>query len=48
MCARYSLTQEQIMMLIGEVEVVINLAARYNSAPTQIVPASPCGRPPPG
>jgi len=48
MCARYSLTQEQITILIGEVEVVINLAARYNIAPTQIVPASPCGRPPSG
>jgi hypothetical protein len=39
MCARYSLTQEQITILIGEVEVVIKLAAGYNIAPTQIVPA---------
>jgi len=39
MCARYSLTKEQITMLIGEVEVIINLGARYNIAPTQIVPA---------
>src|ERR1035438_5554855 len=48
MCARYSLTKEQITMLIGEIEVIINLGARYNIAPTQIVPASPCGRPPSG
>jgi putative SOS response-associated peptidase YedK len=39
MCARYSLTKEQITMLIGEIEVIINLGARYNIAPTQIVPA---------
>jgi putative SOS response-associated peptidase YedK len=39
MCARYSLTKEQITMLIGQIEVVINIAARYNIAPTQIVPA---------
>jgi len=48
MCAHYSLTKEQISMLIGEIEVIINLGARYNIAPTQIVPASPCGRPPLG
>ena len=29
MCARYSLTKEQITMLIGEIEVIINLGARY-------------------
>lgn len=39
MCARYSLTKEQITMLIGEIEVIINIGARYNIAPTQIVPA---------
>jgi putative SOS response-associated peptidase YedK len=39
MCARYSLTQEEIAILIGEVEVIINIGARYNIAPTQIVPA---------
>lgn len=39
MCARYSLTKEQITMLIGEIEVIINLGARYNIASTQIVPA---------
>ena len=39
MCTRYSLTKEQITMLIGEIEVIINLGARYNIAPTQIVPA---------
>jgi hypothetical protein len=39
MCARYSLTKEQITMLIGEIEVVINIGARYNIAATQIVPA---------
>jgi len=39
MCARYSLSKEQITMLIGEIEVVINIGARYNIAPTQIVPA---------
>jgi hypothetical protein len=39
MCARYSLTKEQITILIGEIEVVINIGARYNIAPTQIVPA---------
>lgn len=39
MCARYSLTKEQITMIIGELEVVINIGARYNIAPTQIVPA---------
>ncbi|HXE41864.1 MAG TPA: SOS response-associated peptidase [Candidatus Baltobacteraceae bacterium] len=38
MCARYSLTKDQITMLIGEIEVIINIAARYNIAPTQIVP----------
>jgi len=38
MCARYSLTKEQITMLIGEIEVIINIGARYNIAPTQIVP----------
>ena len=26
-------------MLIGEIEVIINIGARYNFAPTQIVPA---------
>jgi len=39
MCARYSLTKEQITMLIGEIEVIINIGARYNIAPTQNVPA---------
>ena len=39
MCARYSLTKEQITMLIGEIEVIINIGARYNIAPTQIVRA---------
>src|ERR1035437_4478157 len=39
MCARYSLTKEQITILIGEIEVIINIGARYNIAPTQIVPA---------
>ncbi len=39
MCARYSLSKEQITMLIGEIEVIINIGARYNIAPTQIVPA---------
>ena len=33
MCARYSLTQEGITILIGEIEVIINLGARYNLAP---------------
>jgi hypothetical protein len=28
MCARYSLTKEQITMLIGEIEVIINVGAR--------------------
>lgn len=39
MCARYSLTKDQLTILIGEIEVIINIAARYNIAPTQIVPA---------
>ena len=39
MCARYSLTKEQITMIIGEIEVIFNIGARYNIAPTQIVPA---------
>jgi hypothetical protein len=34
MCAPYSLTQEEITILIGEIEVIINLAARYNIAST--------------
>ena len=38
MCARYSLTKEEIKILIGEIEVIINIGARYNIAPTQIVP----------
>src|ERR1035437_6412818 len=38
MCARYSLTKDQITMLIGEIEVIINIGVRYNIAPTQIVP----------
>jgi putative SOS response-associated peptidase YedK len=46
MCARYSLTKEQITLLIGEIEEIINLGARYNIAPTQIVPANRGHRPP--
>ena len=38
MCARYSLTKEELTILIGEIEVIIKLGARYNIAPTQIVP----------
>jgi hypothetical protein len=34
MCARYCLTKEQITMLIGEIEVVINIGARYNISST--------------
>jgi putative SOS response-associated peptidase YedK len=39
MCARYSLTKGELTILIGEVELIINVAARYNIAPTQIIPA---------
>lgn len=38
MCARYSLTKDQLTILIGELEVIITLGARYNIAPAQIVP----------
>jgi hypothetical protein len=34
MCARYSLTKEEITLIIGEIEVVINILARYNIAPS--------------
>ena len=46
MCARYSLSKEQITMLIGEIEVIINIGARYNIAPTQIPrhPGVPAGK----
>jgi putative SOS response-associated peptidase YedK len=36
---RHSLTKEQLTMIIGEIEIIINIGARYNIAPTQIVPA---------
>jgi len=39
MCARYSLTKEEITILMGEIEVIIKIGARYNIAPTQRVPA---------
>ena len=45
MCARYGLTKERITMLIGEIEVIINIGARYNIAPTQIVPAKVAATP---
>ena len=35
MCARYSLTKESITIIIGEIEVVIAIKARYNIAPAQ-------------
>lgn len=38
MCARYSLTKEEITIQIGEIEVVIKIAARYNIAPRQKAP----------
>jgi hypothetical protein len=38
MCARYSLTKEEITMIIGEIEVVIKIQARYNIAPKQRAP----------
>jgi putative SOS response-associated peptidase YedK len=38
MCARYSLTKEQITILIGEIEVIIKIGARYNIAPRQKAP----------
>jgi len=41
----FSLTKEQITMLIGEIEVIINIGARYNIAPTQIVAAIQAQRP---
>lgn len=38
MCARYSLTQEGISILIGEIEIILAIGARYNIAPTQKAP----------
>jgi putative SOS response-associated peptidase YedK len=38
MCARYSLTKEGISILIGEIEIIISIGARYNIAPKQIIP----------
>jgi putative SOS response-associated peptidase YedK len=38
MCARYSLTKEAITIIIGEIEIVINIKARYNIAPRQQAP----------
>ncbi|MDR3458084.1 MAG: SOS response-associated peptidase [Verrucomicrobiae bacterium] len=38
MCARYSITKEEIRILIGEIEIIIAIGARYNIAPTQLVP----------
>ncbi len=35
MCARFSITKEEITMLIGVVEVVIKIQARFNVAPRQ-------------
>jgi hypothetical protein len=48
MCARYSLTKEQITMLIGEIEVIINIGARgdafvqFSFRPAQPVAAGRC------
>ncbi len=38
MCARYSLTKEGITILIGEIEIILAIGARYNIAPKQKVP----------
>jgi hypothetical protein len=44
MCARYSLTQEQITILIGEIEVVINIGARGDAVQFSFRPADGCHR----
>ncbi len=38
MCARYSLTKEDLKILIGGHELIIDIDARYNIAPGQKVP----------
>ena len=38
MCARYSLTKEGIAILIGEIEIILAIGARYNIAPKQKIP----------
>jgi putative SOS response-associated peptidase YedK len=38
MCARHSLTKEEIRIIIGEVEAVIKIQARFNIAPSQKAP----------
>ncbi len=38
MCARYSLTKEGISILIGEIEIILSIGARYNIAPKQNIP----------
>jgi putative SOS response-associated peptidase YedK len=38
MCARYSLTKEGVTILIGEIEIILAIGARYNIAPKQKVP----------
>jgi putative SOS response-associated peptidase YedK len=38
MCARFSLTKDELTILIGEIEIIISLVARYNIAPAQKAP----------
>jgi len=37
MCARYTLTKEELAILIGEIEIIINVGARYNIAPGRLI-----------